>query len=103
MRKINGKFLITSLKTLTNYKFMFRKPGQNVCPAFLLCHWPIFVLASLLLIDFLQCMYHSRLPELFSESQAASCKHSQGQMAALGFLKRVTERIFKHGKVISKK
>jgi hypothetical protein len=48
-------------------------------------------------------MYHRKLLKLFSESDATFCQHSQGQMAALGLLKRVTERIFKHGKVISKR
>ncbi len=39
---------------------------------------------------------HRRLPRFdFTESQAASCMHFQCQIASLGSLKRVTERIFK--------
>jgi hypothetical protein len=53
----------------------------------LLCYWSIF---------------HSRLPEQFSESQAASCKHSQGPIADVEFLKRVTESIFKTSKKFHK-
>jgi hypothetical protein len=32
---------------------MFRKPHKNFCPAFLLCHWSIIVVAALLLVYFL--------------------------------------------------
>jgi hypothetical protein len=57
-----------------------------------------FSLCFLLLVDFLQCTLHSQLPTQFYESQAASCKHSHGQIDAVGPLKRVTTSIFKTNK-----
>ncbi len=48
-----------------------------------LCYWSI--------LSSVRIMIHSRLPENFSESQAASSKHSHGQSPAVGYLRRVTE------------
>jgi hypothetical protein len=39
-RKINVKFLLASLKTLTNYKLVLK--AASSVPAFLRSHWSIF-------------------------------------------------------------
>jgi hypothetical protein len=72
-RKINIKFWLASLQTLTNYmnKHCSESRIRTSDQAFLLCHWSVSVFASLLLVDFLQCTHQSRLPEQFSGSQAA--------------------------------
>jgi hypothetical protein len=44
-RKVNIKFLLASFKTLTNSKYGSESHFRISVPAFLLCHWPIFVFA----------------------------------------------------------
>jgi hypothetical protein len=72
-RKINIKFLLDSLKTLTNYmnKHCSESRIRTSDPAFLLWHWSVSVFASLQLVDFFQCTHQSRLPEQFLGSQSA--------------------------------
>jgi hypothetical protein len=41
-RKRNIKYLLVSLKTLTNSNDFFQKSHQISAPAYLLCHWSIF-------------------------------------------------------------
>ncbi len=53
----------------------------------LLCYWSVF--SSVIR------KFHSRCAEQFLGSKAASCKHPQGQIAAVGSVKRVTGIIFK--------
>ncbi len=53
-RKLNAKFLLASLKTLTVLflNIVFESRTRISVPAFLLCHWLIFIFASMLLVDF---------------------------------------------------
>jgi hypothetical protein len=99
--KLNGKFLLTSLKTLPNSTVdFFPEAASEFLSSF----------SSLPLVNFTPCFsaigrfspvystYHSRLPEKFSAPQAVSCKHSQDQIASEGPLARGDERIFKINK-----
>jgi len=98
-RKINKKFTVASWKLLANSKCCsMQKPHELHLSSFSSTTLVDFSLCFLLLVDFLQCTLHSQLPTQFYESQAASCKHSHGQIDAVGPLKRVTTSIFKTNK-----
>jgi hypothetical protein len=63
--------------------------------AFHLCHSANFVFDIVLLVDFLQCTYHTRLSEQFSGSQALSVCILVIKIADVVSLKRVPELIFR--------
>jgi hypothetical protein len=66
-------FLFSSLKTLLilNKKINIDpKSHQNFCHSFLLCHWSIYVFASVPLDVFFQCIPHSRLWNYFEDLRA---------------------------------
>jgi hypothetical protein len=46
---------------------MFQEPRQNCCPSISSLPLVVSVFASLLLVNFLQCIYNSRLTERFSD------------------------------------
>ncbi len=82
-------FLLASFKTVTigsrvriSVQLFFSAIGRY--SSLLLFYWLIFSSTD----------NHSRLSEPFLGSQAASCTHFQGQIAAVGSLNRFTERIF---------
>ncbi len=87
-RKLIFKSLLSSLKTVTNAK----KPHHNFCSCIhTCCHWSIF-----------SSVHHSRLSEHISEYQAAfgtTFSVTGGYLkAGIGFMKRVTGKIFKISK-----
>ncbi len=72
-RKINTTFLLSSLKTLINFKYNSDSRMRIYFSASHLCHWSISVL-SLLLVDISRGHIIA-----FPGSQAAFYTHSQGQ------------------------
>ncbi len=91
LAKSKVKFQLASWNTYYFF-IVFRKPYQNFCPAFRLCD------RTLLLVDFFQCTYHSRLPENFSGLQAASSKHSHGKISCCSISEEGYWSIFKISK-----
>ncbi len=91
-RKLNLKVLLASLKTLNNSKFCSGSRSRISVQLFLvnfrLCFSAIRRFSPC-------CRYQSRFPEHYLGSQAASCKHTQVQIFAVGPLKRVIERNIK--------